>query len=280
MDTKAVVAFIPVLHRGYLDFLKESGASEVYVLEASDVPELPRFERELRALRFEELAGMLAVYGFSVRPFKGSEKYLRTEVGELLMPDEDITRAVYAKNFQGRPVRFVQTFLRWDWNNSVGFSSNTPEADRVIRKEDIGAALVCDTMKELFRESQKSSDWWRQVAGLVATGTNVLLAYNKHLPHEYAPYFDGDPRNNFGPGEYIEISTALHAERGIIAEAARKGIALEGADLYVTTFPCSDCANQIAVAGIKRVFFAGGYSNLNGVKTLRDSGVELIYVEL
>lgn len=279
MNTKVVVAFIPVLHRGYLDFLKESGASEVYILEAGDVPESPHFARELRALRYEELAGLLAVYGFTVRRFKGSEAHLRNSLFDLVMPDEDISRAAYAKNLQGRPVRFVQTFLRWDWNKSVGTTHAIPEADRIIAKGDPVASVVCDTMKELFREAKRSSDWWRQVAAMATTGTKVLVAYNKHYPDEYAPYFDGDPRNNFGPGEYIEISTALHAERGIIAEAARSGIALDGAELYVTTFPCSDCAAQIAVAGIKKVYFAGGYSNLNGVKTLRDAKVELIYVD-
>ena len=281
MDKKVVIAFIPVLHRGYLDFLKGGGVHEVFILEASDVPELPRFSRELRALRYEELKGLLAVYGFTVLRFSEYHESIRVNAEEVLMPDEDISRAVYEKYLQGVPVSFARTFLRWDWKRSTEVTvSVIPEADRVIKKDDSGHGFVVSRMEALLQEGERSSDWWRQVGGMVVTPSQTLVAHNAHFPHEYAPYFDGDPRNNFGPGEYIEVSTALHAERGLIAEAARRGVALQGAELYVTTFPCGDCASQIAVAGICRVYFTGGYSNLNGVETLRTHGVELIYVEL
>ena len=114
---------------------------------------------------------------------------------------------------------------------------------------------------------------------VICANGQVIIAHNKHLPNEYVPYIDGDPRNNFSAGEYIEVSSALHSEIAVIAEAAKKGISLDGADLYVTTFPCAGCAAAVSVSGVKRVFFTGGYSNLNGVKDLRDAKVELIYVE-
>lgn len=275
-----VIAFVPVLHRGYLDFLAQSGAKKVYLLESSDIPELPRFSREIRALHFDEISKVLKAFGYEVRRFGESIATIKKSSFDLSMPDEDVTRAVYAKYFQGMQVSFSNTFLRWDWNRSVGFNTTLPEADRVIKRGEPEADKVSLCMQKLFQEGEKSSDWWRQVAAMTINKQGqILVAYNKHFPNEYVPYIDGDPRNNFGPGEYIEVSTALHAERGIIAQAAKKGIPLNGADMFVTTFPCSDCANQIVVAGIRKVFFTGGYSNLNGVKTLRDHGVELIYVE-
>ncbi len=276
----AVIAFIPVLHRGYLDFLVQSGAKKVYLIEASDVPDLPHFAREIRALRFDEISKALKAFGFEVFRFRGSIATIRKSSLDLCMPDEDITRAVHAKYLHDIPVTFSKTFLRWDWNRSVGISAHIPEANRVIKKGALGCGKVLKRMQMLFQEREKSSDWWRQVAAMaVCKHGQTLVAYNQHFPNEYVPYIDGDPRNNFGPGEHIEVSTALHAERGIIAQAAKQGIALDGADIFVTTFPCSECANQLVVSGIKRVFFTGGYSNLNGAKTLRDHGVELIYVE-
>ncbi len=76
-----------------------------------------------------------------------------------------------------------------------------------------------------------------------------------------------------------DLSTALHAEAGIIAAAAADGRSLRGADLYVTTFPCPSCARLIAAAGFARCYFAGPYSVLDGEQVLRAAGVELYWVD-
>jgi dCMP deaminase len=72
----------------------------------------------------------------------------------------------------------------------------------------------------------------------------------------------------------------LHAEASIIAAAARDGVSLRGADLYVTTFPCPSCARLIAQAGFARCFFAGPYSVLDGEEVLRAAGIELLWVDV
>ena len=46
---------------------------------------------------------------------------------------------------------------------------------------------------------------------------------------------------------------AVHAEQNIIAQAAKYGISLEGATVYVNTFPCSICAKLMINVGIARV---------------------------
>jgi len=280
MTERVAVAFIPVIHRGYLRFLEEAQIRKVYLLTASDVPELPHLAREVRALDPAEVSLILNLFGIESHLFKDFKAVLPGANVDLYMPDEDITRAVHEYYFADNEVTFLPTFLRWDWAQSTGHGPVLPEADRVVKRGDREADKVLQYMQQLFQERTKSSDWWRQVAGMAVTQEGkVLVAYNQHFPNEYVPYIDGDPRSNFNAGEHIEVSTALHAERGIIAQAANRGIALKGADLYVTTFPCSDCAAHIVVAGFSRVFFTGGYSNLNGVKTLRDQGVELVYIE-
>lgn len=279
---KIVISFAPVIHRGYLDFLKKSGAEIVCLVEASDVPELPHLAREIRALPFEEVQKILAVFRLRAVRFSEAKAMIKASEATLVMPNEDVSRALCKKYFLSRKIEYIPTFLRWDWDKSTGPKGVTvPNADRVIRKGDREYGDVLPRMNLLLEVREKSSDWWRQVAAMVVCRDGkTIVAYNQHFPNEYAPYFDGDPRNNFGPGEFVEIYTSLHAERGTIAHAAKQGIALDGADMYVTTFPCSECANQLVVSGIKRIFFSEGYSNLNGEKTLRDYGVELIYVEI
>src|SRR6185369_15532026 len=118
-------------------------------------------------------------------------------------------------------------------------------------------------LRSLFKEAQKSSDMWRQVGAAIVKGKKIVLtAYNKHLPSDHTPYTNGDPRNNFHKGDHIEISSAIHAEAGLIAEAAKRGLKLKGLDMYATTFPCPPCAKLIAGSGIKTLYFAEGYAML------------------
>jgi dCMP deaminase len=52
------------------------------------------------------------------------------------------------------------------------------------------------------------------------------------------------------PAKY---SWTEHAERNAIYNAARIGISLEGCKMYVTLYPCVDCARAIIQAGITDV---------------------------
>ena len=111
-------------------------------------------------------------------------------------------------------------------------------------------------------------------------GERILgAAWNHHCPTEYAPYTDGDPRDGFSRGVRADLSTAIHAEASVVARAARDGVPLDGADLYVTTFPCPACARLIAESGFRRCYFSGAYSVLDGDAVLRAAGVELLWVD-
>jgi dCMP deaminase len=272
-----VVAYVPVIHRGYLDYFASTRAKKIYALQASDMPEFPHLVREVRALTIEELSKTLNGLGYEVLPFSGLNGIGFPVGTRIHVPEDDITRAKFA----GCDVIWGNWFLRWDWSKSTVQGTTQPEADRIIRKGDPEYEGVSTRMQKLLEVAKRSSDWWRQVGAMaVATDGRCIVAYNKHFPNEHAPYMDGDPRDSFKPGEFIEVSSALHSEQALIAEAARLGISLLGAELLVTVFPCNLCAPWIPTAGFKSVFFSGGYSNLNGQKTLREHGVELIYVEM
>lgn len=45
-----------------------------------------------------------------------------------------------------------------------------------------------------------------------------------------------------------------HAEQNAIAFAARNGVPLNGAIIYITAMPCCDCARLIIQSGIKEVY--------------------------
>ena len=76
----------------------------------------------------------------------------------------------------------------------------------------------------------------------------------------------------------------LHAEAAAISFAARKGISLEGGDMYVTHLPCYSCAKLIINAGILHVYYVHDYRDERGLDLLCASKIgvtklseELIY---
>jgi deoxycytidylate deaminase len=52
-----------------------------------------------------------------------------------------------------------------------------------------------------------------------------------------------------------------------LLDADRRGVAVQGATLHTTTFPCHNCARHIVGAGIDRVVFIVG---VQGVSVPRD----------
>ncbi|MEO0238003.1 MAG: dCMP deaminase family protein [candidate division WOR-3 bacterium] len=81
---------------------------------------------------------------------------------------------------------------------------------------------------------------------------------------------------NVPSGERMELSRAVHAEQNAIIQAAKLGINIEGADMYVTNQPCFICAKMIINAGIRRVIINEGYPDKYAEEILKEANVELI----
>lgn len=80
-----------------------------------------------------------------------------------------------------------------------------------------------------------------------------------------------------------EISThcvrTVHAEQNAICQAAKRGIALEGATLYCTMTPCRTCAMMIINCGIKRVVCLKKYhSGQESEEMFRQADIQLDFV--
>ncbi len=70
----------------------------------------------------------------------------------------------------------------------------------------------------------------------------------------------------------------IHAEMNAIIWAARKGISIEGATIYVTLEPCSECSKNLIASGIKRIVYEKAYEHTNSEiisKFLEDNGVKI-----
>ena len=274
---KTIISYIPAVHRGYIDFFKKYGKDgQLFILDLSLVHEVPRLERDIRALTADEAQSLIKALGFfsEVKVLSKDNLNELEAAGEIVMPDEDVSRAFADSYLKGKKVEFAQFFLRWD-KHSVLKDKNTVLPDRIISNDKFDREMLA----KAYKEAKKSPDWWRQIGALAVKDKKILfVAHNRPLPSDFVMDIFGDPRSNFDYGVNFELSKILHAEQGIIAEAARRGTSLEGASLYVTTFPCPMCAKVIARTGIKKIYYKEGYSLLDAEDILKTFGVEIILV--
>jgi dCMP deaminase len=271
-----LIAFVPVIHQGYLNLFEKYKFGELGILGPRYYGKLEQLTREIRAVKPERIRRMVQAEGIFSRVFvinDGSQLDF-PNTAHLVMPDEDISHVVAKEFLSQHEIQFDnEHLLRFDMPKSL---SQNPV---IIHRTLSATAFDREMMDHAYRAIKRSPDWWRQVAAVSVKDGNVLfIAHNTHMPNSYTLYALGDPRGNFKPGEHLEITAARHAEKAIIAMAARIGVSLEGSYIYVTTFPCPPCAFDIAGAGIKRVYFSEGYSAVTAQDTFDSEGVELIHV--
>lgn len=98
--------------------------------------------------------------------------------------------------------------------------------------------------------SQLSKDSSTKVGALiVGKGGEFLASGWNGAPRGCRADEPGDPRGA-RPEKYFWFS---HAESNAITNAARVGTPLAGSSIFVTHFPCMDCAKAIVQAGIVKV---------------------------
>lgn len=124
----------------------------------------------------------------------------------------------------------------------------------------------------------RSKDPNTQVGACIVSGDNKILSmgYNG-LPtgcsdDEFPWCREGDPLEN----KYFYTT---HSELNAILNY--RGGSLEGATIYVTLFPCNECAKAIIQSGIKKIIYkedkyADTPSTIASKRMLRAAGVEMV----
>jgi deoxycytidylate deaminase len=71
--------------------------------------------------------------------------------------------------------------------------------------------------------------------------------------------------------DLTEFGRPVHAEMEALLHCARTGVSPQGGDMYVTTFPCHNCAKHIIAAGIKNVYFVEAYAKSRALELHKDA---------
>ncbi|PIR44411.1 MAG: hypothetical protein COV10_04710 [Candidatus Vogelbacteria bacterium CG10_big_fil_rev_8_21_14_0_10_51_16] len=271
----AILLFVPVIHAGYLKFF-ESHKGDAFVMGRSLIKGYPRLERDIRAidpkLATVALTRILRrkVSILERRDLAGFTK-IHTHV---VTSEEELSEDVAQRFFKDFHVEYKSAFLRW--SRKISDTEHEIAPDRVISTKEAHRELIV----RAHLEGAKSPDWWRQIGALLVRSGEILTSgYNKHLPHLLHQDAFGDPRMNYDYGEAPGVYLSIHAEAHVLVLAARAGIKTEGADMFVSIFPCANCARLISQSGVKSVYYGGGYSMLEGEQILKDAGIEIVLVQ-
>ncbi|MCI0130149.1 MULTISPECIES: ComE operon protein 2 [Enterococcaceae] len=73
----------------------------------------------------------------------------------------------------------------------------------------------------------------------------------------------------------------IHAEMNAILQCAKFGVETDGAEIYVTHFPCLQCTKMILQAGIKMIHYLKDYRNDDyAMKLIKQAGATIDKVTL
>lgn len=111
---------------------------------------------------------------------------------------------------------------------------------------------------------------------ILATGYNGVPTKLKHCDEV------GCLRQQLGTpsGQRHEICRGLHAEQNAIIQAARYGINITDASIYITTQPCVVCAKMLINAGITEIVYANPYDDELAMALLHEANIALRVFEM
>ena len=138
-------------------------------------------------------------------------------------------------------------------------------------KDDKYDAVMIDTAKIWAKQSKCNR--LKVGAVLALEGRVIMCGYNGTVTG--TDNCCEEPSHE-GSEFLVTKASVLHAEKNVILFCAKKGISVEGATLYVTHNPCSQCAADLAQSGIKRVVFAEFYRDRKGIEDLTYYGIEVV----
>lgn len=279
-----LIAYIPVLNNSHIKWFQENSGRDLILIPQKIAESLlPRLARNPTMISTEMMVDVLNssrhVFGLnSVSIFSHDlgPSICSNDIFQAILPSEDISMLFSEEVLWPLGVKrtnFEYIWARWDM---TAVKKQSPILSDVEISSDRVDILRIELAKNI---SGMSPDWWRCVGAAVFREDQILASsYNEHFPTEYEAGAKGDPRSNVDAGQ-IGHYLSLHAEKGVIAECAKRGLSTRDSSIYVTIFPCEDCARMIVASGMSELFFLEGYSVLNAQEVLKNRGVKITQVK-
>ena len=124
--------------------------------------------------------------------------------------------------------------------------------------------------------AQRSSCLSRKVGAIIVKDNKILATGYNGSPIGLENCCDRGYclRKGSKSGENLGTCMAVHAEENAILQCAKNGVSCEGATIYVTTYPCSNCMKSIIQSGIVEVIYLECYNSPLTDELVRLSGIK------
>lgn len=109
-------------------------------------------------------------------------------------------------------------------------------------------------------------------AVIVKDKTILSSGYNGSL--RGAPHCD-DAGHDMEKGHCVRT---VHAEANAVAQAAKNGVRIDEAELYVTASPCLTCFKLVANCGIQTIYYKEFYRDEKISEYAKQADVRLVYM--
>ena len=116
----------------------------------------------------------------------------------------------------------------------------------------------------------------RKHVGAVMVKDRMILATGYNGSIRGLPHCD-DEGHMMEDGHCVRTT---HAEANAIVQAARNGVAVDGAGIYVTASPCFGCFKLITNAGVRRIVFGEFYRDERIFNLSKTLGIELLHLPI
>src|SRR3954466_8138663 len=124
----------------------------------------------------------------------------------------------------------------------------------------------------IAREVATRSTCDRKHVGAVVVRDKIILTTGYNGAIRGLPHCD-DAGHLMEDGHCVRT---IHAEANAIVQAARNGVRIDGATVYVTASPCWPCFRMIANAGIVKIVFGEFYRDPRIFDFAKRLGIELV----
>ena len=145
-------------------------------------------------------------------------------------------------------------------------------------------------MEEVIRPRVPWDEYFMNIAEVVASRSTcprkyvgaVIVRYRTILSTGYNGSIRGMPHCS-DVGHMMENDhcvATIHAEANAILQAAKNGVMIDGATLYVTASPCWNCFKASVNAGVVRICYGEFYRDERIFSVATQLGIELVHIRV
>ena len=136
--------------------------------------------------------------------------------------------------------------------------------------------LIPVHMRTAYNYAELSSARRLKVGAIIVKDNRIISIGYNGMPEGW----DNNCEHIQDDGTLKTRPEVLHAEMNALGKLARSNESGDGAAMFITHSPCTECAKLIHVSGIRRVFYSEDYRSRDGITFLEQCGIPVSKVEI